>query len=240
MRNPKPICDEEKANLVVAPLDVTSDESVANLMKDIPQVDVLVNNAGYAINGTHETNTMEQVKQQFETNFFGVVRMHSAILPLMRAKKSGHVIGVSSVGGLLGVPFNDIYCASKFALEGLYESMASTNKQLGINTSLVEPGAIKTAFVSNAQSAEPDTLPENLRETYGKYREVMTATFAQSTAQTADEVAEVIVKAIEDGESNNASLRYQTSPYANGAAKAKLIDPTGNSLVKGSGARFFG
>jgi len=239
MRNPKEISETPKDNLIVSRLDVTCDDSVETLMKDIPRVDILVNNAGYAINGTHESNTMEQVKQQFDTNFFGVVRMHRAVLPLMRAQKSGHIIGISSVGGLIGVPFNDIYCASKFALEGLYESMASTNLQLGIQTSLVEPGAIKTAFVANVDAPDPKDLPEEMKPVFDQYKQVMTATFESGSAQTADDVAAVIIRAIDDGENNKASLRYQTSSYAETIAKAKVVDPTGNSLVQGSSARFF-
>lgn len=238
MRNPKPICDEEKSNLTIAALDVTSDESVANFMKTVDRVDILVNNAGYAINGTHEINTMQQVKDQFETNFFGVVRMHNAILPMMRKQKSGHIIGVSSVGGLNGVAFNDIYCASKFALEGLYESMAALNLQLGIQTTLVEPAAIKTAFVDNADAPEVEGVPEDLKEVYTMYRKGMEAAFASSTAQTADEVAEVIVQAIEDGENNKANLRYQTSPTSKAGASAKLVDITGNTNVERACARF--
>ena len=241
MRNPKSITPEGESldNLVVSQLDVTSDESVNNFMKDLNQVDILVNNAGYAINGTHETNSMETVKAQFETNFFGIVRLQQRVLPLMRAQKSGHLIAVSSVGGLLGVPFNDIYCATKFALEGLYESMASLNLQLGIQTTLIEPGAINTSFVSNVDRPEADGMPEELRKPYEKYQAAMGAAFANSTAQTADEVAEVIVKAINDGLETKASLRYQTSPNAQKTASMKIVDTTGDSLVKGSTARFF-
>jgi len=243
MRNPKPIFDNPPANLIVSQLDVTDDNSVNSflLRNSLENVDVLVNNAGYAINGTHEQNSIEQVKQQFDTNFFGVVRMHSLILPLMRACKSGHVIGVSSVGGILGVPFNDIYCASKFALEGLYESMSSTNRQFGIQTTLINPGPILTEFTSNSQIPDESTVPESVLPIFQKYRAVMTANFAKgnSAAQTADEVASVIVQAIEDGEKGNAALRYPTSPYAQAAMGSKLVDVTGNTQVNNSSNRFF-
>lgn len=241
MRNPKPLTDDNETldNLIVSQLDVTSDESVNNFMKDLTKVDILVNNAGYAINGTHESNSLEQVKQQFETNFFGIIRLQNQVLPLMRVQKSGHIIGVSSVGGILGVPFNDIYCASKFALEGLYESMASLNAQLGIQTTLIEPGAIKTAFVSNVSRVDEGSLPKEILEPYKSYTAAMTAAFAADTAQTAEEVAAVIVQAINDGKEKKASLRYQTSAAAKQAVSHKLVDATGNSLVKGSTTRFF-
>ena len=244
MRKPVPLSDEQFDNLIVAPLDVTSDDSV-NQFKDFvasnnDEVSVVVNNAGYAIQGTHETNSIQQAKDQFETNFFGVLRVNGAFLPKMREKKEGHVIGVSSVGGLIGTPFNDCYCATKFALEGLFESMASTNKNFGIQTSLVEPGAILTAFVGNVDRPKADDLPETLRNAFTKYSTVMEAAFSSATAQSADQVAEVIITAIEDGENKSAHLRYQTSEMAKAIAGAKLKDPTGDSLVNVSYQRFFG
>ena len=117
--------------------------------------------------------------------------------------------------------------------------MASLNLQLGIQTTLIEPGAINTSFVSNVDRPEADGMPEELRKPYEKYQAAMGAAFANSTAQTADEVAEVIVKAINDGLETKASLRYQTSPNAQKTASMKIVDTTGDSLVKGSTARFF-
>ena len=239
MRTPKSISNEELPNLVVSSLDVTSDESVSTFFKDIPRVDILVNNAGFAINGTHESNSLEDARAQFETNFFGILRMHLSVLPLMRKQKSGHIIAVSSIGGILGHPMNDIYCASKFAVEGLYESIAPTNLQFGIQTSLVEPGAIRTDFVQNAQLPKSDDLPEDIKLVYNQYWNGMKATYDASSSQTAEEVAEVVVKAIADGEAQKASLRYQSSDLIRSRVGEKLIDLSGNSQVQHSVSRYF-
>ena len=165
--------------------------------------------------------------------------MPLSVLPLMRKQKSGHIIAVSSVGGILGHPMNDIYCASKFAVEGLYESIAPTNLQFGIQTSLVEPGAIRTDFVQNAQLPKSDDLPEDIKLVYNQYWNGMKATYDASSSQTAEEVAEVVVKAIADGEAQKASLRYQSSDLIRSRVGEKLIDLSGNSQVQHSVSRYF-
>ena len=130
-------------------------------------------------------------------------------------------------------------CSTKFCVEGLLESMAATNLVVGVNTSLVEPGAILTSFVANAERPDDDAVPEELKEVYGAYRASMEALFAGNTAQTAEEVAAVVLKAIEDGESGTANLRYQTSERAAAVAGFKLKDPTGNSARDAMTQRFF-
>eukprot|EP01094_Clydonella_sp_ATCC50884_P012782 TRINITY_DN23064_c0_g1_i1.p1 TRINITY_DN23064_c0_g1~~TRINITY_DN23064_c0_g1_i1.p1 ORF type:complete len:318 (-),score=123.01 TRINITY_DN23064_c0_g1_i1:61-975(-) len=230
-------------NLHVRALDVTKDESVASLVDGVVgehgRVDVVVNNAGYAVNGTHEMLTIEKAQQQFDTNLFGVMRLDNRVLPVMRKQGSGHIIAVSSVGGTSGVPFNDVYCSSKFALEGLYESLAATNGKLGIGTSLVEPGAIKTDFVSNGDLPSEEDVPDTLKPVFQKYKAAMLAMFKQSTAQTGEEVAEVIVRVIEDGERGEASVRYQTSEWAKAYVGGKFKDTSGNSARDLVMARFF-
>merc|ERR1719317_1380002 len=104
------------------------------------RVDVLVNNAGYAEFGNIETLSVSDFRSQYETNVFGVVAMCKAVIENMRKRRSGRIINVSSVGGIWGQPFNDAYCSSKFALEGLTETMAPVYRQFGVHCSLVEPG----------------------------------------------------------------------------------------------------
>jgi len=216
--------------ITVVELDVASDTSAKTCFEQIfkteGRIDCLVNNAGFSIPGTVEQITMEDCTRQMDTNLFGVIRCCKEVLPIMRKQKSGTVIGVSSVGGVAAVPFNDIYCASKFALEGLFESMAPVYKNFGINICLVEPGAIVTKFV--------DTAIKNMNVELGKDSELevlkqkyLTKTFKMfqdnNTAQTGEEVAQHIKFAMEDP---NPKLRYQTNknytPYV-----AKLSDPTG-------------
>ena len=128
-------------------------------LKEVGRVDVLVNNAGYSQAGSVEMMTMDAMKAQMETNLFGVIRCQKAVLPYMRQQKSGKIINISSVGGIWGQPFNDIYCASKFALEGLAESQAPLFRTFGVYVSCVEPGAIKSAFWSNAHVPEASAMP---------------------------------------------------------------------------------
>lgn len=143
------------SGVTTLPLDVRNDDSVKECLQEVlsrtSRLDVLVNNAGYILEGPLEEVTMDQLKAQFETNFFGTVRMTNAILPTMRRQHRGHIINVSSVSGLLPLPFWGAYCSSKFALEGYSESLRHELKPLGIHVSLVEPDFYKTKLASNKQ-----------------------------------------------------------------------------------------
>jgi NAD(P)-dependent dehydrogenase (short-subunit alcohol dehydrogenase family) len=118
------------------------------------RIDVLINNAGYLQSGAIEEVTIEQAQAQFETNYFGVVRMLRAVLPAMRAQKSGLITVTSSLAGLVPLPFWGHYSASKFAVEGLMETLRHELKPLGLKVAMVEPGAIKTSLY-----ATPDATP---------------------------------------------------------------------------------
>ncbi|NWR81376.1 RDH8 dehydrogenase, partial [Centropus unirufus] len=120
--------------LTIQRLDVCSDSSVEECMGSIPggRVDVLVNNAGVGHVGPVESISVEEMKRIFETNFFGVVRMIKAVLPDMKSRQSGHIVVISSVMGLQGIVFNDVYAASKFAVEGFCESLAVQLLQFNI------------------------------------------------------------------------------------------------------------
>jgi NAD(P)-dependent dehydrogenase (short-subunit alcohol dehydrogenase family) len=135
-------------------LDVTSDSSakacVAAVLKKTGRLDVLVNNAGYLLAGAVEECSLKDAQAQFQTNYFGAVRMTQAVLPAMRMAGQGHIITVSSLAGLVPLPFWGHYNASKFALEGLMETLRMELKPLGIRVCMVEPGAIKTAFYGQA------------------------------------------------------------------------------------------
>jgi len=138
-------------------LDVCSDESVGQCVEHVLNaagaVDVLVNNAGYLLAGAVEEASLAEVKAQFETNFFGVVRMVRAVVPLMRTQRSGHILTVSSLAGIVPVPFWAYYNASKFAVEGLMESLRYEVTPFGIHVSMVEPGAIRTPFYAQPHAA---------------------------------------------------------------------------------------
>ncbi|CAJ1404514.1 unnamed protein product [Effrenium voratum] len=198
-------------NLRPLELDVNSDASVDALgpvLKEAGRVDVLVNNAGYSQAGSVEFISMEAMKAQMETNLFGVIRCQKACLPFMRAQKSGKIINISSVGGVYGQPFNDIYCASKFALEGMIESQAPVFRTFGVYVSCVQPGAIKSSFFQNAQRPDPSKLPaeyaQPLQSTLEAYRT------SASSGQTPEEVADVIIQQIV--EAAEPPVRVQTNP----------------------------
>jgi NAD(P)-dependent dehydrogenase (short-subunit alcohol dehydrogenase family) len=224
----------------VTELDVVSTESVNNAVAKIIEkegkIDVLVNNAGFSKFGGVEMMPIEDMKDQFETNFFGCCRTMQAVLPHMRKQKSGRIINVSSVGGIWGQPLNDVYCASKFALEGFTEGMASVYGQFGIHCSLIEPGGIKSAFLHNAQKPDVANLPADIVPFVARIGKVYADNAASSNAQTSDEVAQVIVDCV-----NNPKppLRVQTNPLIQKIFEAQLKDTTGNTGVAIATSRFF-
>ena len=153
----KEIAKNDGVPLEVLQLDVTDDKSTTDAIDIIDnrhrRIDVLVNNAGYEHHGAVEELSMEEIKTQFETNFFGAVRITKAVLPTMRKQGSGAIVNVSSIGGIIGVPLNSAYVGSKFALEGFSESMKYELEGFGIKVILIEPGAINTNFLDNAKQA---------------------------------------------------------------------------------------
>jgi NAD(P)-dependent dehydrogenase (short-subunit alcohol dehydrogenase family) len=143
----------ERLLLEVLKLDVTDDKSVKEAIERIVneqgKIDVLVNNAGYALLGPLEDLSIQEVKEQFETNVFGVIRVTKEILPIMRRQLHGTIVNISSIAGRIGFPLTSAYVSSKFALEGLSESIAYEVEQFGIKVILIEPGVIKTNFDKN-------------------------------------------------------------------------------------------
>jgi NAD(P)-dependent dehydrogenase (short-subunit alcohol dehydrogenase family) len=132
------------ATLEHLPMDVDDDESVAtavaNLMESAGRIDAVVNNAGWALEGAIEDTSLAEAKAQMETSFFGVLRVCRAVLPIMRAQGGGHIVNISSLGGVFGMPFSGIYSAAKFAVEGLSESLRFETRHMGIKVVIVEPG----------------------------------------------------------------------------------------------------
>jgi NAD(P)-dependent dehydrogenase (short-subunit alcohol dehydrogenase family) len=147
------IVDKEHLPLEILELDVNNEESVIRGIQQIidkeNRIDILVNNAGYGLFGALEDISMDEIKRQFETNFFGAIRTIKEVLPTMRDQKSGIIVNVSSLSGLVGIPAQCIYCSSKFALEGLSESISYELQPFGIKVILIEPGVINTSFVPN-------------------------------------------------------------------------------------------
>src|ERR1700758_2708527 len=138
-------------------LDVCDDDSVRSCVRSVVdragRIDALVNNAGYTLIGSLEETTVEEAKQLFETNFFGVLRMTQAVLPFMRGQRSGRIANIGSVVGFVPAPYQGIYCASKHALEGYSESLDHEVRQFGIRISVIEPGFTRTSLDQNGQLA---------------------------------------------------------------------------------------
>ncbi|HEX6645604.1 MAG TPA: SDR family oxidoreductase [Nitrososphaeraceae archaeon] len=151
--NIEKIANEENLPLEVLSMDVDNDTSVRNAIHKIldekKKIDILVNNAGYGLFGALEDIAIEEIKKQFETNLFGAIRTIKEVLPTMREQKNGIIINVTSIAGVVGIPAECIYVSTKFALEGLSESISYELQPYGIKVILVEPGVINTNFVSN-------------------------------------------------------------------------------------------
>lgn len=141
--------------LEMIPLDVCDDESVRKAVDYIKEkegrIDVLINNAGIGIAGAVEDTAISEARQQFETNFFGVIRMCRQVLPVMREQKKGFIINIGSVAGIFSIPFQSMYSSSKFALEAFTEALRIEVKPFGIHVSLVEPGDTRTGFTDSRQ-----------------------------------------------------------------------------------------
>jgi NAD(P)-dependent dehydrogenase (short-subunit alcohol dehydrogenase family) len=153
------IANKENLPLEVLSMDVDNDDSVRNAIHKIidekKKIDILVNNAGYGLFGALEDISIEEIKKQFETNLFGAIRTIKEILPTMRKQKNGIIINVSSIAGVVGIPAECIYVSTKFALEGLTESISYELQPYGIKVVLVEPGVINTNFVPNIKFPKP-------------------------------------------------------------------------------------
>jgi NAD(P)-dependent dehydrogenase (short-subunit alcohol dehydrogenase family) len=150
--------ERERLSIEVTQLDVCDDASVKSAVERVLQksgrIDVVVNNAGYGLRGAMEEVSLDEWKRQFETNFFGAIRVTQAVLPQMRAQKSGAIVNISSVLGRFAIPFSGPYASSKFALEGLTETLRYELAPWNIRVVLIEPGFIATNFQQNAQLAQ--------------------------------------------------------------------------------------
>ncbi|MGV9711462.1 SDR family NAD(P)-dependent oxidoreductase [Gordonia sp. NPDC003424] len=145
-------------NVTVYPLDITDDDAVAatvtRIERDLGPITVLLNVAGYVVQGTLEELGLDQLRAQLETNVVGLASVIKAVLPQMRSARRGHIINFSSGGGLIGVPRLDAYVASKFAVEGLSEALSRDLAHLGVQVTIVEPGVFQTGLGGSAVGPE--------------------------------------------------------------------------------------
>jgi NAD(P)-dependent dehydrogenase (short-subunit alcohol dehydrogenase family) len=145
-------------------LDVTHfdaiDDVVADIEETVGPVDVLVNNAGYGHEGILEESPLADLRRQFDVNVFGAVAMMKAVLPYMRARRRGHILNITSMGGHITLPGISYYCGSKFALEGISESVAKEVKPLGIAVTAVAPGSFRTDWAGRSMVRAPRSIPD--------------------------------------------------------------------------------
>jgi len=219
--------------LDVRTLDVTETDSIQDcldgIVADHGSLDVLVNNAGAGYVGTIENVSMEDMRRVMETNYFSVVAMTKAAMPHLRAS-GGRVISVSSVGGAVGQPFNEAYCAAKFAVEGFLESLAPVAATVGVLVSIIEPGPVTTEFVNNVGvdiSAMFAAAGPYLPAMQG-YLDRVVAQFGSDTAQTAEQVASVILGVLQ---ADQPALRVQTGPWVEAFVGMKLSDLDGSTVL---------
>uniref|UniRef100_A0A672Z5W1 Retinol dehydrogenase 8b n=1 Tax=Sphaeramia orbicularis TaxID=375764 RepID=A0A672Z5W1_9TELE len=214
--------------LSLAVLDVCSDESVKQCINGIKDrhVDILINNAGIGLVGPLESIPIEEMKKVFETNFFGVIRMIKEVMPDMKKRRGGHIIVVSSVMGLQGVVFNDVYAASKFAMEGFCESLAVQLLKFNVTLSMIEPGPVHTEFEAKMiqdvrQKEYPGTDPETVNYFKNVYLPSSVDIF-EALGQTPDDIAKV---------TNSPRFRNMTNPLYTPIVALKYADETGGLSV---------
>ena len=201
------ITNKEKLPLKIIRLDVNEDESIRiaiqKIISDSGGIDILINNAGYGMFGPIEKISIKEIKEQFETNFFGTIRLIKAIVPIMRKQRNGTIVNISSMVGRFGVPLNAAYVSSKFALEGLSQSISFELDEFGIKVILVEPGVIQTDFFHNLKVRGNDT-----KSPYYKLMDKRIAFLKaamKNSVSSSDQVANTILHAVN---SRDPDMRY--------------------------------
>ena len=186
-------------SLETLPLDVTKQEDIVGVISDIEKLhgrlDVLVNNAGYALWGAVEEVPLEDLRKQFETNVFGLVAVYRAAIPLMRRTGGGTVVNISSLAGRVAAPLMGAYCASKFAVEALSLAAAAEVRQFGIRVVSVEPGPVKTRFVEAARKASSHII-ERQGSPYAKSYVELGDFYVEPYGVPPEAVAKVIMKVV--------------------------------------------
>ncbi|MEU4040208.1 SDR family NAD(P)-dependent oxidoreductase [Streptomyces collinus] len=213
-------------------LDVTDEASITaaidGVLADHGRLDAVVNNAGAGHLGTLENESVAEVRKVMEVNFFGVLNVSKAAMPHLRAS-GGRLVTVTSVGGVVGQPFNEAYCAAKFAVEGYMESLAPVAAAHGVSVTVIEPGAVATEFVANvgvdlegavaAAGVYAPQLDAYLNRTVGQFLD---------GAQSAEGAAESVLEALT---ARRPAFRLQTSEWARGFVGTKLSDPDGSAVL---------
>jgi NAD(P)-dependent dehydrogenase (short-subunit alcohol dehydrogenase family) len=214
--------DNAPQGITMLVADVTDDYSVqaliAEVMSAAGRIDLLVNNAGYAVSGAAEESSIGQVQALFDTNFHGVVRVTNAALPIMRTQGAGRILNIGSVVGLIPGPFGAYYTASKHAIEGYSESLDHEVRPFGIRVAVIEPWATKTSI--EWSSPRGDRPVAAYAQTFARYRTAFDA--AMTAGDTAEDVAATVLAAARD---RTPRLRYPSGKAARQTSFARRFLP---------------
>jgi short-subunit dehydrogenase len=197
------IIRKEGLDVSIQQLDVNNNASIENTINNIKneanRIDVLINNAGFGLVGFFEDLTLDEIRDQFETNFFGVLNITKKIIPIMRLQKSGTIINISSGAGQVGFPGISAYVSTKFAIEGFSESLTYELLPYGIKVVIIEPGVIKTNFFRNCKVSEHSVKKNSTYSTsldkFQKNIEIM-----QEHPTSPTDVAKVIIQVLGNSE----------------------------------------
>jgi NAD(P)-dependent dehydrogenase (short-subunit alcohol dehydrogenase family) len=213
-------------------LDITDEGSVSRAIDKIiaekNRIDIIVNNAGYSLLGPLEQLDIDEIKDEFETNFFGIIKLIQSTLPIMRKQGYGRIINVSSLAGRIGFPLSSAYVSSKFALEGLVESLRYEVQPFGIHVTLIEPGVIKTNFVNNMKVGK-NVITTSKNNGISPYVEMLQKRISAfkprfEKGSAASEVADIVLEAVT---SDNPKARYLVGEDA-----LKMIEKRRNMTEK--------
>jgi NAD(P)-dependent dehydrogenase (short-subunit alcohol dehydrogenase family) len=200
--------------LKILRLEITDEESISEAVEKIisekSRIDIVVNNAGYSLLGPLEQLDISEIKDEFETNFFGIIKLIQSVLPIMRKQGYGRIINISSLAGRIGFPLSSAYVSSKFALEGLVESLRYEVQHFGIHVCLIEPGVIKTNFVNNMKLGKNVITLRNKNKDNPPYVEILQKRISAfkprfEKGSPASDVADMVLEAVT---SDNPKTRY--------------------------------
>lgn len=234
--------------ICIEQMDVTDNASITNcinkILQDVGHIDLLVNNAGAGFIRTVEQSSIDEIDWVTKTNYLSVVNCVKAVVPHMRKRRCGHIINITSVGGLVGQPFNELYCGAKFAVEGFTEAMATyMNKYFNIKFTLVEPGGISSEFAKNVFSHVEQSggvLEDEYKPILDTYiGKAANRSSSEGIYQTPLEVASIILS--EAIQAEKPPLRIRTSSWAEKFCELKTSqDPDGLKLIKNVEQQFLG
>jgi len=208
-----PPVEKDDHNVIMIRMDVKDDISIQQgidyILDKEGRIDAVVNNAGWGISGSIEDTTVDQVRQLFETNYFGQLRVCRSVIPIMRKQQKGHIINVSSIGGVLGLPFQGIYSATKFAIEGMTEALRMEVQEFGISVVLVEPGDFKTSFTKQRTKVSSNNSSSPYQKKAIETMKVVEHDEQQGSSP--EKIAIVIGKILLD---SRPRLRYRVGPFS--------------------------